>query len=157
MIARVQALAAGCGGEFGCGDPLVWVLIAAVFLVGLWGVVVEDNLIKKIVGLSIVNSAIIMVFVYYGSLSGDTAPIRIVAGQSPVDPIPQALTLTAIVVGICVVAVALVLVYRLYLRFGTLDITEIERRVWTSGDHDRSEGSDSSEGPDRPESPEARE
>ena len=136
MTARLQALSAACGGAFGCGDPLVWTLIAAVFLVGLWGVIVEAHLIRKIVGLSIAHNAVIMVFVYYGSISGDTAPIHVAAGFDPVDPIPQALMLTAIVVGICVVAVALVLVYRLFLRFGTLDATEIERRVRTSDGHE---------------------
>ena len=47
-----------------------------------------------------------------------------------VDPLPQALMLTAIVVGICVVALALVLVYRLYLKFGTLDMRRIEKKAW---------------------------
>jgi multicomponent Na+:H+ antiporter subunit C len=48
----------------------------------------------------------------------------------PVDPLPQALMLTAIVVGVCIVALALALVHRLYRRFETLDIREIERQVW---------------------------
>jgi multisubunit Na+/H+ antiporter MnhC subunit len=42
--------------------------------------------------------------------------------------------LTAIVVGVCVTALAVVLVYRLYRKFGTLDMREIERRAW-GGDH----------------------
>ncbi|HPF33546.1 MAG TPA: NADH-quinone oxidoreductase subunit K, partial [Candidatus Sabulitectum sp.] len=42
--------------------------------------------------------------------------------------------LTAIVVGVCVMALALVLVYRLYLKFGTLDIREIERKAWKLDD-----------------------
>lgn len=112
------------------GLPLVWALIGIVFLVGLWGVIFFDNLVKKVVGLSIVNSAVIMVFVYYGSLSGETAPIDVVPGTPPVDPVPQALMLTAIVVGICIVAVALVLIERLYRRFGSLSMNEIEARVW---------------------------
>lgn len=123
---------------------VTWYLIGAIFLVGLWGVIAEGNIIKKIIALSISNSAIIMLFIYFGSRSGNTAPILTgalatdttaddtVAGVSlvPVDPIPQALTLTAIVVGICVVALALVLAYRLYQRYGTLDATELETLVW---------------------------
>lgn len=108
--------------------------MAAVFLVGIWGIVAHPNLIKKVVGLSIANSAIIMLFIYYGSLAGRGAPISVTAAERPVDPVPQALMLTAIVVGICMVALALVLVYRLYRRFGTLDMREIERRVWKGGD-----------------------
>lgn len=107
-----------------------WYLIGAIFLVGLWGVIAVPNLIKKVIALSVMNSAIILFFVFFGSLSGDTAPILTEEGLRPVDPLPQALMLTAIVVGVCVVALALVLVYRLYLRHGTLDIREIERKVW---------------------------
>jgi multicomponent Na+:H+ antiporter subunit C len=51
-----------------------------------------------------------------------------------VDPLPQALMLTAIVVGVCVMALALVLVYRLYARFRTLDVREIEQRLWKGDD-----------------------
>ena len=109
---------------------MTWYLIGAIFLVGLWGVISVANLIKKVVALSIMNSAIILFFVYFGSLSGNTAPILTEIEGTPVDPLPQALMLTAIVVGICVVALALVLVYRLYQRYGTLDIGEIERQVW---------------------------
>lgn len=107
-----------------------WYLIGAIFLVGIWGVISQPNLIKKVVALGIANSAIIMFFVYFGSLLGDTAPILVGPDVRPVDPVPQALMLTAIVVGICVTALALVLVYRLYRRFGTLDAREIESRVW---------------------------
>lgn len=111
-----------------------WYLIGAIFLAGIWGVVAHPNLIKKVVGLSIANSAIIMLFIYYGSFAGSGAPIEVTGSNQPVDPVPQALMLTAIVVGICVVALALVIVYRLYRRFGTLDMGEIERRVWKRHD-----------------------
>jgi multicomponent Na+:H+ antiporter subunit C len=104
-------------------------LIGAIFLTGLWGVVNRANMVKKVIGLSIANSAIILLFVYYGSFSGDTAPIE-GTGEVMVDPLPQALMLTAIVVGVCVMALALVLVYRLYRKMGTLDIREVERRSW---------------------------
>lgn len=108
---------------------MAWYLIGALFLAGIWGVVSKPNLIKKVMGLSIANSAIVLLFVYHGSRSGTTAPI--VGTEEPmVDPLPQALMLTAIVVGICVVALALVLIYRLYLRHGTLDMRVIEKQAW---------------------------
>ena len=114
---------------------MAWYLIAAIFVVGLWGVIADPHMIRKVIALSIANSAIIMLFVYFAAQSGDTAPILTGEG-TPVDPLPHALMLTAIVVGICIVALALVLVYRLYVRYGTLDMREIERRVWgTNGDH----------------------
>jgi multicomponent Na+:H+ antiporter subunit C len=108
---------------------MVWLLIGAIFLIGLWGVMHRANMVKKVMGLSIANSAIILLFIYYGSLSGRTAPIE-GSGGIMVDPLPQALTLTAIVVGVCVMALALVLVYRLYLKFGTLDMRKIELGAW---------------------------
>ncbi len=109
---------------------MAWYLIGAIFLAGVWGLIALPNLIKKVVALNIANSAIILFFIYFGSLSGDTAPIMGDGAGTPVDPLPQALMLTAIVVGVCVVALALGLVYRLYTRYGTLDIREIERKVW---------------------------
>lgn len=108
---------------------MAWILIGTIFLVGLWGVMGKANMIKKVMGLSIANSGIILMFIYYGSFSGETAPIR-GSGEQMVDPLPQALMLTAIVVGVCVLALALVLVYRLYLKFGTLDMHEVELRSW---------------------------
>jgi multicomponent Na+:H+ antiporter subunit C len=104
---------------------VAWYLIGALFLVGLWGTVTRANLVKKVISLSVANSAIVLFFVYHGSLSGDTAPIMTeTEAATVVDPLPQALMLTAIVVGICVLALALALVYRLYRRFGTLDMRE---------------------------------
>lgn len=106
---------------------MAWYLIGAIFLVGLWGVIADPNLVRKVIALSIANSAVIMFFVYFASLSGNSAPI--LGGEgTPVDPVPHALMLTAIVVGICVLALAMV--YRLYRLYGTLDMREIERRVW---------------------------
>jgi multicomponent Na+:H+ antiporter subunit C len=113
---------------------MAWYLIGAVLLIGLWGLLAKRNLIKKILALSIVNSGIVMLFIYYGSLSGTTAPIDPAEGEAMVDPLPQALMLTAIVVGVCVMALALVLVYRLYARFRTLDVREIEQRLWKADD-----------------------
>ena len=104
-------------------------LIGALFLVGLWGLTTKANLIKKIMALSICNSAVVLLFVYHGSLSGNTAPI-LGTQEAMVDPLPQALMLTAIVVGICVVALAVVLVYRIYIVHKTLDIRVIEKSVW---------------------------
>ncbi len=106
-----------------------WYLIGAIFLVGIWGLLTQRNMVKKVMALSVANSGIIILFIYYGSLSGTTAPI-LAAEEPMVDPLPQALMLTAIVVGVCIVALALALIYRLYLRFGTLDIEKIEREAW---------------------------
>lgn len=104
-------------------------LIIGLFLVGVFGLILCTNLIKKVIALNIINSAIVILFIYLGSLSGDVAPILLELTGEIVDPVPQALMLTAIVVGICLTALALSLVYRLYRIYGTLNIHEIEKRV----------------------------
>ena len=111
---------------------MVWYLIGGIFLVGLWGVLRKPNVVKKVMALSIANSAIILFFLYNGYLTGTTAPIEPPPpGSGPmVDPLPQALMLTAIVVGICVVALALALIHRLYSKYGTLDMKELEKQAW---------------------------
>ncbi len=108
---------------------MTWVLIALLFLLGLWGLLVKRNLIKKVMSLGILNSAVVILFIYAGSLSGSGAPIMVEGVGRPVDPVPQALMLTAIVVGICVTALALVFVRILYRRYGTLDVREIEAKA----------------------------
>jgi multicomponent Na+:H+ antiporter subunit C len=112
-------------------------LIGLIFLVGLWGVLSKHNIIKKIIALSIMNGAIVMFFVHHGARFGTTAPIlegAPSAGVAMVDPLPQALMLTAIVVGICIIALGLALVVLLHRRFATLDIRRIEAEAWSSHD-----------------------
>jgi multicomponent Na+:H+ antiporter subunit C len=104
-------------------------LILALFLLGVWGLVRKDNMIKKVIALSLVNSSLIVAFVYLGSLSGSTAPILLRGVKDVVDPLPQALMLTAIVIGICLTALALVLVARIHRHYGTLNIRRIEQQL----------------------------
>jgi multicomponent Na+:H+ antiporter subunit C len=104
-------------------------LIIALFMLGVWGIIRKRNLIKKVIALSIINSSIIILFLYGGSLSGKTAPILVDEATDIVDPLPQALMLTAIVVGVCLTALALALVYHMYQRYHTLDIASIEAQV----------------------------
>ncbi len=105
-------------------------LIIILFVLGAWGMVGKDNLIKKVIGLNLFNSAIVILFIYLGSRSGSTAPIMEENIRAvPVDPLPQALMLTAIVIGICLTALALSLILRIYHRHGTLSISRIEDSI----------------------------
>ncbi len=104
-------------------------LILLIFLLGVWGLFAKRNVIKKVIALNIINSAVIMLFIYVGSFSGESAPILVEGVTEIVDPIPQALMLTAIVVGICTTALALSLVYKMYQKYQSLDIAEIERQI----------------------------
>jgi len=103
------------------------ILLLSLFLLGFYGLMIQKNMVKKVFALSIQNSAVVLLFIVEGGSIGSHAPIVTEVQSSYVDPIPQALMLTAIVVGICVIALALALVYRLFEKYGTLDVEEIQR------------------------------
>lgn len=105
----------------------------ALILIGLYAVLVKRNLIKIVIGLAIVDSGIHLMFVAVGYVKDGTAPIFSRAGLRPetmMDPVPQALVLTAIVIGLAVTAVALGVVIRLYENHKTLDIKKIRSLKW---------------------------
>ena len=108
-----------------------WVAIVLI-LIGFYAMIAKDNLIKKVIGLSIFQTAI---FLFYISLSDigpipkGTAPIvseeMLHMGYVYVNPLPHVLILTAIVVAVATTAVALALVIRLYEEYGTIEESEI--------------------------------
>ncbi len=104
-----------------------------LILIGIYAVLVKKNLIKIVIGLSIVDSGVNLLLISIGYVKNGTAPIfskaDLVASQM-VDPVPQALVLTAIVIGLGVTAVALALVIRLYDHHKTLDINKIRKLKW---------------------------
>jgi multicomponent Na+:H+ antiporter subunit C len=107
-----------------------------VMLIGLYAVLVKKSLLKIVIGLSIVDSGLHLLIVALGYLKNGTAPIFSqgffdLAGNKPmVDPLLQALVLTAIVIGFGVTAVALSLVIRLWRHHHTLSIDEIKNLKW---------------------------
>ncbi len=104
-------------------------LLALLFLIGFWGIVGIRNIIKKIFGLTIINNAVVILFILEGSRIGNQVPILEEGIENIVDPVPQALMLTAIVIGVCITALALALAFRLYRHSGTFDIDQIHRQV----------------------------
>jgi len=104
-----------------------------VFMIGLYGVMSKNNLIKKIMGLTIMNGSIVLFFISIGYREAGLAPIleKGTTGDIPttilVDPLPQALMLTAIVIGISITALALALIVRIYAKYKTLDIQELSK------------------------------
>ena len=107
--------------------------IASFFLIvlGLYCIVVKYNLVKTVIGLSILDYGVNLLIITIGFNPGGTAPIftqgEITAASYFVDPIPQALTLTSIVIGACVTAMSLALVIKLEEQYGTTDTREIRR------------------------------
>ena len=109
---------------------MIKALIIILFCTGLWAIVAGRSLVRKIVGLSILNSSVVVLFILGGMAGGNTAPILTAANRGiMVDPLPQALMLTAIVVGLSITAVALILTVRVYRTCGTIDVKEIEDRI----------------------------
>ena len=99
-------------------------------LVGLWGMLTQRNMIRMIIGFSLMDTGIHMVMVSIGYVTGGTAPIIndavpiADAVNRVVDPVPSALVLTAIVIGLGVTAVMLSFAVRIYKARGTVMIDE---------------------------------
>ena len=105
-----------------------WVSII-LMMIGFYGIVAKDNLIKKIIGLNIFQTAIFLYFISLGAVKAGTAPIVdaeiIRKGYVYANPLPHVLILTAIVVSVATTAVALSLVIRMHQEYGTIEESEI--------------------------------
>ena len=112
-----------------------WVVII-LMMTGLYVVIARSNLVKKVIGLSVFQSAVIMFYISMGKVAGGTAPIlpqdhgHIVEDPTLVysNPVPHVLMLTAIVVGVATTALALALVVRIYDAYGTIEEFEIQEQ-----------------------------
>ncbi|WP_018525059.1 sodium:proton antiporter [Alkalispirochaeta alkalica] len=108
-------------------DALPWYLVGMIFLVGLGGLLLNRRAVSKVIALNILNNALVLIFILQGKRAGRDAPILFGGQEVPVDPLVQALMLTAIVVGVCVTALLLVLIQCIFDVTGTTDLPEIER------------------------------
>ncbi len=101
--------------------------------IGLFIMLGKHNLIKVIIGLSILETGVNLFLIAVGYISKGTAPIFTkpgADGEAMVDPVPQALVLTAIVIGVAVLALALSLAIRLYQQYGVLDLRKMKEQKW---------------------------
>lgn len=103
-----------------------WVF-AITLSVGLYAVIRKTNLIKKLIGLSIFQSAVFLMYITMDKVEGGTAPIiqADVKDQVFSNPLPQVLILTAIVVGVSTLSLGLALVVRIKECYGTMEEREI--------------------------------
>ena len=107
-----------------------------LILIGLWGMLTQRNLIRMIIGFSLLDTGIHMVMIAIGYVTGGTAPIidaAVPAAEAVslvVDPLPSALVLTAIVIGLGVTAVMLAFAVRIYQEKKTLNIDECTESKW---------------------------
>ncbi len=110
----------------------LWIywLIIVLMMVGLYIVTARDHLIKKVMGLNILQAAAILFFIAMAKVEGGTAPIvSSEAARNGGDvlysgPLPHVLMLTAIVVGVATTALALALVVRIHAEYGTAEEEE---------------------------------
>ncbi len=106
-----------------------YILCFILFCIGLYGVIRKRNIIKIIIGLGIIEYAVNLFFVLVGYRTHGRAPI-LAKDQTilnMVDPLPQALVLTSIVIGLAVTALLVAIAIRIYEKYGTFDITKIRR------------------------------
>ena len=105
---------------------------ALLILIGLWGLLTRSNLIKMILGFSIMDTGTHLLIVGLGYREGGTAPIidaGTPAASAFVDPVPSALVLTAIVIGLAVTALMLAYAVRLHASRGTAAIDHFKENA----------------------------
>ena len=105
-----------------------WVF-AILLMIGFYAIIAKQNLIKKLLGLALFQSAVFLLYITIGKVDGGTAPIFAAAGRGMNElysnPLPQVLILTAIVVGISTMALGLGIVVRIKEEFGSIEEDEI--------------------------------
>ncbi|EET58125.1 putative monovalent cation/H+ antiporter subunit C [Marvinbryantia formatexigens DSM 14469] len=114
------------------GEEIAMIL----FGIGFANLLLQKNLIKKIIGLNIMDTAVYLFLAEKGYISGRAAPIVVNGVQDVeayINPIPSGLVLTGIVVSVSVTALMLSLTVRLYRRYHTLDLDEISSRLKKEG------------------------
>ena len=106
-----------------------YILCLVLFSIGLYCVLRKRNIIKIVIGLGIIEYAVNLFFVLVGYRAEGRAPIlaKDQVIRNIVDPLPQALVLTSIVIGLAVTALIVAIAIRIYERYGTFDITKIRR------------------------------
>jgi len=124
------------------GNELFVATALGLIFIGFATVATKRNLIKMVIGFSLADTGVNLLIVALGWFPGRTAPIiddpalladpadLVVRTSAVVDPVPQALVLTAIVIGVGVTALMLAYVIRLYATAGTLDVSRFGRLKW---------------------------
>ncbi len=105
-----------------------YIAVACLIIIGLYALVFKRNLIKMIIGITLIESGVNLFLITLGYRKGSVAPIYTSSpGGVMALPIPQALTLTSIVIGVAVLALMLSLVIQIYRHYGTLDVRKVGR------------------------------
>lgn len=108
---------------------ITYFLCLVLFCVGLYGILRKRNIIKIIIGIIICEYAVNLLFILFGYRKGGQAPIYVPQEEVKlmVDPLVQALVLTAIVIGLATTALVVAVAIRIYEKYKTFDITKIRK------------------------------
>lgn len=119
--------------DFFLGHYAYW-FIFALLVIGLYGMIIKRNLVKKIIGMSIFQVAVILFYIAGSSKWMATVPVLEHAAEGIqtahyINPLPHTLMLTAIVVGVATSGVAFALIIMIYRRYRTLDEPELLKKM----------------------------
>jgi multicomponent Na+:H+ antiporter subunit C len=104
------------------------ILTFIVILIGLYGLATSKNIIKSVFCVTIIEAGIILLFLNLGNLQGGTIPILNDLGLSVVDPLPQALMITTIVIGSTITSLALMLSIKIFHHYGSIEWKVVLKR-----------------------------
>jgi multicomponent Na+:H+ antiporter subunit C len=122
-------------------DNYAYVATAVLLVIGLYAILAKRNLVKKLIGLNIVQAAIILIWVAAATKEDATVPVlefaeggghggdAAVRAADYLNPLPHTLMLTAIVVGVATTGVAFALLISIFRRYQTLDETELLEKM----------------------------
>lgn len=108
------------------------VTAVVLFGIGFLNVLLQPNLLKKVVGFNLMDSAVFLLLASLGYIEGHAAPIVEEGAVSPslyINPIPSGLVLTGIVVSVSITAFSLALIQRIYRHYGTIELGELLERA----------------------------
>jgi multicomponent Na+:H+ antiporter subunit C len=104
-----------------------WIVII-LMMTGFYVVIARHNLVKKLIGLSVFQVSVFLLYITIGVVKGGTAPIVADGYSVYSNPLTSVLILTAIVVGVATVSVGLALVVRIHEEYGSVEEDEIQRQ-----------------------------
>ncbi|HET7276223.1 MAG TPA: cation:proton antiporter subunit C [Longimicrobiaceae bacterium] len=102
-----------------------WIVVF-LMMVGFYVLISQGNLVKKMIGLTVFQTSVIIMYITMGKITGGTAPVLLDREAVYSNPLPHVLMLTAIVVGVATTAVGYALIVRIKEAFGTVEEDEIE-------------------------------
>tara|TARA_R100001377_G_scaffold79751_3_gene58196 strand:- start:2631 stop:2984 length:354 start_codon:yes stop_codon:yes gene_type:complete len=103
-------------------------IVMVLMMIGFYIVIAQGNLVKKLVGLTLFQTSVFIMYITMGKIEGATAPILVEGEALYSNPLPHVLILTAIVVGIATTALGLALVVRIKESYDSIEEDEINRK-----------------------------